>query len=179
MLAFQYWAETYSRVITFMQITWQTWLRPQVNAITLLFLQNWCATNGPRQRKKLGLALVWRPVANAIQFPTLPSRIHIYMHVFWIVYSSLQVFRTTLSPLVFPNPFRLCLRMASFDQAPPGDVKSGDKIFRTKCAQCHTVEKGAGHKQGQFSPSPFLLINALLPISFYLIFQTSFSVYFG
>ncbi|KAJ7982716.1 Cytochrome c [Quillaja saponaria] len=38
--------------------------------------------------------------------------------------------------------------MASFDQAPPGDSKSGEKIFRTKCAQCHTVEKGAGHKQG-------------------------------
>lgn len=38
--------------------------------------------------------------------------------------------------------------MASFDQAPPGDPKVGEKIFRTKCAQCHTVEKGAGHKQG-------------------------------
>jgi len=38
--------------------------------------------------------------------------------------------------------------MASFEQAPPGDAKSGDKIFRTKCAQCHTVDKGAGHKQG-------------------------------
>ncbi|KAI5440147.1 variant 2, cytc2 [Lathyrus oleraceus] len=38
--------------------------------------------------------------------------------------------------------------MASFEQAPPGDSKAGDKIFRTKCAQCHTVEKGAGHKQG-------------------------------
>ncbi|RVW77526.1 hypothetical protein CK203_050275 [Vitis vinifera] len=24
----------------------------------------------------------------------------------------------------------------------------GEKIFRTKCAQCHTVDKGAGHKQG-------------------------------
>lgn len=40
------------------------------------------------------------------------------------------------------------LEMASFDQAPPGDPKNGEKIFRTKCAQCHTVEKGAGHKQG-------------------------------
>lgn len=38
--------------------------------------------------------------------------------------------------------------MATFEQAPPGDVKSGEKIFKTKCAQCHTVEKGAGHKQG-------------------------------
>ena len=38
--------------------------------------------------------------------------------------------------------------MASFSEAPPGDAKVGEKIFRTKCAQCHTVEKGAGHKQG-------------------------------
>ncbi|GAB2278185.1 hypothetical protein Dimus_012879 [Dionaea muscipula] len=38
--------------------------------------------------------------------------------------------------------------MATFSEAPPGDIKSGEKIFRTKCAQCHTVDKGAGHKQG-------------------------------
>ncbi|KAJ6884573.1 cytochrome c [Populus alba x Populus x berolinensis] len=38
--------------------------------------------------------------------------------------------------------------MASFAEAPPGDSKAGEKIFRTKCAQCHTVDKGAGHKQG-------------------------------
>nr|VDC62069.1 unnamed protein product [Brassica rapa] len=38
--------------------------------------------------------------------------------------------------------------MASFDEAPPGNSKAGEKIFRTKCAQCHTVDKGAGHKQG-------------------------------
>ncbi|EHA8587039.1 hypothetical protein COCNU_scaffold001336G000020 [Cocos nucifera] len=37
--------------------------------------------------------------------------------------------------------------MTSFAEAPPGDKKSGEKIFKTKCAQCHTVEKGAGHKQ--------------------------------
>ncbi|GJY40530.1 RNA-directed DNA polymerase, eukaryota [Tanacetum coccineum] len=37
--------------------------------------------------------------------------------------------------------------MASFEEAPAGDAKAGEKIFKTKCAQCHTVEKGAGHKQ--------------------------------
>ncbi|CAL9129061.1 unnamed protein product [Musa acuminata var. zebrina] len=38
--------------------------------------------------------------------------------------------------------------MASFAEAPPGDPKAGEKIFKTKCAQCHTVDQGAGHKQG-------------------------------
>ena len=39
--------------------------------------------------------------------------------------------------------------MASFSEAPPGNPKAGEKIFKTKCAQCHTVDKGAGHKQGE------------------------------
>ncbi|RWW34253.1 hypothetical protein GW17_00000990 [Ensete ventricosum] len=39
--------------------------------------------------------------------------------------------------------------MASFAEAPPGDPKAGEKIFKTKCAQCHTVDKGADHKQGR------------------------------
>ncbi|RLN04729.1 cytochrome c [Panicum miliaceum] len=37
--------------------------------------------------------------------------------------------------------------MASFSGAPPGNPAAGEKIFKTKCAQCHTVDKGAGHKQ--------------------------------
>lgn len=49
--------------------------------------------------------------------------------------------------------------MASFDEAPPGNPAAGEKIFKTKCAQCHTVDKGAGHKQGNLtaplSSSPF------------------------
>lgn len=45
--------------------------------------------------------------------------------------------------------------MASFGEAPPGDAKAGEKIFKTKCAQCHTVDKGAGHKQGLYFLSCF------------------------
>jgi cytochrome c len=29
-----------------------------------------------------------------------------------------------------------------------GDAANGAKIFKTKCAQCHTVNPGGGHKQG-------------------------------
>eukprot|EP00210_Caulerpa_lentillifera_P002544 g2441.t1 len=38
--------------------------------------------------------------------------------------------------------------MASFGDAPAGDIAKGAKIFKTKCAQCHVAEKGGGHKQG-------------------------------
>ena len=37
--------------------------------------------------------------------------------------------------------------MASFAEAPSGDKAKGEKIFKTKCAQCHVPEKGGGHKQ--------------------------------
>nr|ABI14187.1 cytochrome c [Pfiesteria piscicida] len=31
---------------------------------------------------------------------------------------------------------------------PEGDVKKGAKLFKAKCAQCHTIEKGGNAKQG-------------------------------
>ncbi|KAH9037317.1 cytochrome c-like domain-containing protein [Lactarius hengduanensis] len=30
----------------------------------------------------------------------------------------------------------------------PGDAKSGAQLFKTRCAQCHTVGTGEGHKVG-------------------------------
>lgn len=39
------------------------------------------------------------------------------------------------------------LIVASFADAPAGDVVKEAKIFKTKCAQCHVAEKGGGHKQ--------------------------------
>ncbi|GAA0150099.1 hypothetical protein LIER_37062 [Lithospermum erythrorhizon] len=34
--------------------------------------------------------------------------------------------------------------MASLSEAPPGNPAAGEKIFKTKCAQCHTVDKDQG-----------------------------------
>ena len=31
---------------------------------------------------------------------------------------------------------------------PAGNVKKGAKLFKAKCAQCHTAEKGGAAKQG-------------------------------
>merc|ERR1712190_672928 len=33
-------------------------------------------------------------------------------------------------------------------EVPAGDVKKGAKLFKSKCAQCHTCEKGGLTKQG-------------------------------
>ncbi len=34
-----------------------------------------------------------------------------------------------------------------FSETPKGNGKNGEKIFKTKCAQCHVVEKYGSHKQ--------------------------------
>jgi len=31
---------------------------------------------------------------------------------------------------------------------PPGDIKKGANLFKTRCAQCHTTESGGGNKIG-------------------------------
>ncbi|CAI7611446.1 unnamed protein product [Penicillium palitans] len=33
-------------------------------------------------------------------------------------------------------------------KSPSSDSKTGAKLFQTRCAQCHTVEDGGGHKVG-------------------------------
>merc|ERR1711879_920406 len=33
-------------------------------------------------------------------------------------------------------------------EVPAGDTKKGAKLFKAKCAQCHTIEKGGNVKQG-------------------------------
>jgi cytochrome c len=38
--------------------------------------------------------------------------------------------------------------MGTLSEAPNGNENAGEKIFKTKCAYCHTVEKSAGHKHG-------------------------------
>ena len=53
--------------------------------------------------------------------------------------------KAVLSHVVLP-----CTAMASFAEAPSGDKAKGEKIFKTKCAQCHVPEKGGGHKQVRF-----------------------------
>ena len=45
-----------------------------------------------------------------------------------------------------PRSFRLsCVLPAKI---PTGDAAKGAKIFKTKCSQCHTVDKAGGNKQG-------------------------------
>jgi len=34
------------------------------------------------------------------------------------------------------------------DSFAPGDAKKGANLFKTRCAQCHTVEAGGGNKIG-------------------------------
>eukprot|EP01089_Gocevia_fonbrunei_P006146 TRINITY_DN166_c0_g1_i1.p1 TRINITY_DN166_c0_g1~~TRINITY_DN166_c0_g1_i1.p1 ORF type:complete len:113 (+),score=23.33 TRINITY_DN166_c0_g1_i1:81-419(+) len=33
-------------------------------------------------------------------------------------------------------------------KCPPGNVESGEKLFKARCTQCHTINKGGNNKQG-------------------------------
>ena len=88
---------------------------------------------------------------------------------------TLSLLSINQTPQIPPLPLPLLLaepeEMASFAEAPPGDSKAGEKIFRTKCAQCHTVDKGAGHKQGNLSPPyPSLLLFLFITVNLVVYF---------
>ncbi len=57
-----------------------------------------------------------------------------------------KAFAHTRDVLIVGQPTRILSVMASFADAPPGNVATGEKIFKTKCAQCHVAEKGGSHK---------------------------------
>ncbi|KAG6490623.1 hypothetical protein ZIOFF_051932 [Zingiber officinale] len=48
--------------------------------------------------------------------------------------------------------------MATFGEVPPGNARAGEKIFRAKCAHCHTLEKGSGHKHDYRRACDWLLV---------------------
>lgn len=49
-------------------------------------------------------------------------------------------------PLSPSSPF-LFLSLSFSSTKKNADAARGEKIFKTKCAQCHVAEKGGGHKQ--------------------------------
>ncbi len=49
---------------------------------------------------------------------------------------------------VYSLVFRMVQREEPAYSLPEGDAKKGAKLFKAKCAQCHTVEKGGAAKQG-------------------------------
>ena len=46
------------------------------------------------------------------------------------------------------QPLLLLVSFLLVAKIPSGDAAKGAKIFKTKCSQCHTVDKAGGNKQG-------------------------------
>jgi len=64
-----------------------------------------------------------------------------------------QIFGSILIPRAFfvplPRTSFLTMPIPEPDvEVPEGEVKKGAKLFKSKCAQCHTIEKGGNAKQG-------------------------------
>ena len=88
-----------------------------------------------------------------------------------------------LPPVLFPS---LTFVFLSFflSLSPPSplptaaDVARGEKIFKTKCAQCHVAEKGGGHKQVSVSTMKERE-NRMTPrlVFFFFLFTVSFSLF--
>jgi len=64
-------------------------------------------------------------------------------------FSFLMPAKTILVPGMYFFGFTRYSNICLSDQImPEGDVKKGAKLFKGKCAQCHTIEKGGNAKQG-------------------------------
>ncbi|KAJ4047889.1 iso-1-cytochrome c [Fusarium oxysporum] len=55
---------------------------------------------------------------------------------------------TNLVYTASPKPKLTQPRTHSLTHIVPGDIKKGANLFKTRCAQCHTVEKDGGNKIG-------------------------------
>lgn len=77
------------------------------------------------------------------QRETLAGRAHLIGYVKLIALRIRQRFkRKTLRASVSITPFLIqSFHLIMAGDVPAGDIKNGAKLFKTRCGQCHTVEK--------------------------------------